>query len=817
MAKVCSRGVARVGLGLIALLALAGGACSESETTRVPRDVATSGPRTLLVGFSKSTSTAKLQAAVGRHGGYLVQRSNALDVALVSFPDETSARAAATALTADRLITSVQENAACGGAGVGPSPLLDPALLRRQWNLPAMGLPPLGWAFLNTAPSVTVAVLDTGVAYEDYDVYRRAPVLAGVTFVPGYDFVNRDDHPNDDHQHGTHVASVIAAARAFRPVAPRVRLMAVKVLDDQNRGSELTLAEGIVYATQHGAKVINMSLAFPPGYIPGRVLNQAVDYAAAHGVVMVAAAGNHGGDVVTYPAAFREVIAVGASKLRSARDLEKRWWSNADRHLEPADYSNLGARIDVLAPGGMVDEDLDGDGQPEAILGQTFEPGHFDRFRYWSAAGTSQAAAEVSGLAALMLDDNPRLKPYDLRALLGETAELRGSGPLDDQLGRGFVEASHALLGNLWERFSRRQRPIFFANVAVTLHDGPGGLKARATVEVLDAKQRPAAKVRVSGSFAGGGISAVEGETNNDGIVRFTVALPATTHITAFQVDAIATKRGSRYGETVDRPRGIIRIGAGSLDLLSQFGRHLMAQGQGVGPSPLLVSYAPSAVGNDPTYRQTLNLLNWSWSLATVPMTVAADEAWYASVFPDTFARRAITSQLGVGPSPLRFTSTSFPVALSTTLNDRLAFLLATYVSGNDADPLADLHAVLGVGASPLIPDLYNSPDWFPGGPGGGNNDDKRDDFIRATDLMWANAMGVGPSPLFDPRLFPVLRPIEFVGLQTLVSSYVPFGLSDEARPVLELPEVLSAAGVTLVTSPASAVGLGSGFSLLPP
>ena len=201
MAKVCSRGVARVGLGLIALLALAGGACSESETTRVPRDVATSGPSTLLVGFAKSTATSKLQAAVARHGGYLVQRADALDVALVSFPDETSARAAATALTADRLITSVQENAACGGAGVGPSPLLDPQLLRRQWNLPAMGLPPLGWAFLNTAPRVTVAVLDTGVAYENYDVYRQAPVLAGVTFVPGYDFVNRDDHPNDDHQH----------------------------------------------------------------------------------------------------------------------------------------------------------------------------------------------------------------------------------------------------------------------------------------------------------------------------------------------------------------------------------------------------------------------------------------------------------------------------------------------------------------------------------------------------------------------------------------------------------------------------------------
>ena len=120
----------------------------------------------------------------------------------------------------------------------------------------------------------------------------------------------------------------------------------------------------------------------------------------------------------------------------------------------------------------------------------------------------------------------------------------------------------------------------------------------------------------------------------------------------------------------------------------------------------------------------------------------------------------------------------------------------------------------MGVGASPLIPDVYNSPDWF---PGGGNNDDKRDDVIRATDLMWASAMGVGPSPLFDPRLFPVLRPIEFVGLQTLVASYVPFGLSDEARPVVELPEVLTAAGVTLVTTPASAVGLGSGFSLLPP
>jgi len=809
MVKVYSRVFARVHLGVLAL-ALGAVACSSGDQTQTNSGDTnpTSGSRTLLVSFPRTTTDAAIEQVLARHQGVLVTRGEFTGAALVRFPDDASAVRAAAQLRHEVLVTGVQQNGTCTGAGVGPSPLLDPALVRRQWNIPAMQLPALWWPFVHTAPSVTVAVLDTGIAYENFERYRLAPVLSGVRFAPGYDFVNDDGHANDDHQHGTHVASVLAAASQFRSVALGVRLMPVKVLDSANRGSELTLAEGIFYATLNGAKVINMSLAFPPGYIPGPVLNEAVDFAASRGVVLVAAAGNHAEDVVTYPAAFREVIAVGASKLHSGKHLSHHLWWNAEKHLDLADYSNHGARLDVIAPGGMVDEDLDGDGQPEAILGQSFELNQPDRFAYFSAAGTSQAAAEVSGLAAVLLDDNPQLDPYTLRAILGEGADLPGGsnlGPLDPTLGRGYVKFSHSVLNNLWQRVTHHKRSIFFANVAVTLHNGATGLRARATVEVVDQERRPAQRVRVSGSFVGGGIAPVAADTNNSGIVIFEVALPATTHITAFQVDAVSTRHGSRYGETVDRPRGFVRIGGGSLDLLSQFGRALLASGAGVGPSPLIVSYSPAGI-NDPTYRPTLNLLNWSWSLATVPIAVAADEVWYTQLFPDSTLRRAISHTFGVGPSPLRFTSASFPIALSTTLDDRMTFFLATYVSGDDANPLHDIQQLLGVGPSPLIPDIFN-----------GGSSDRNESIVRVTSAFWASAMGVGPSPLFDPNLFKGLTVAEFQQIGAVTRSYAPFGLSEIARPVMELPEVLMAAGVTLTPPAATITGLGNGIFRVTP
>ncbi|MEO0601530.1 MAG: S8 family serine peptidase, partial [Myxococcota bacterium] len=216
-----------------------------------------------------------------------------------------------------------------------------------QWHLESAKVP---WLPNFALSNYVVAVLDTGVAYENYadgeHTYTRASTLSGVEFVAPADFVNGDDHANDDHGHGTHIASLIASRGELDGVAAGVALMPVKVLDENNAGTELALVRGIRHAVDHGAHVINMSLSFPLGYVPSPALVAAIEHAHHAGVVMVAASGNVGADLATWPAASRLVIGVGAL----APGLTG---SDADPdYVEEVGYSNLAAGLDVLAPGG---------------------------------------------------------------------------------------------------------------------------------------------------------------------------------------------------------------------------------------------------------------------------------------------------------------------------------------------------------------------------------------------------------------------------------------------------------------------------------
>ncbi|MEO0604160.1 MAG: S8 family serine peptidase, partial [Myxococcota bacterium] len=155
--------------------------------------------------------------------------------------------------------------------------------------------------------NVVVAVLDTGVAYETavrYGVaYTQAPSLASSAIVAPYDFVNDDPHANDDHQHGTHIASIIASNGTLRGTAPGAKLMPIKVLDADNMGHEYSLIEGIWWAIDNGADIINMSLSFGPSYHGSPALRQALDAAAAADILVVAASGNDGLDQISWPAA----------------------------------------------------------------------------------------------------------------------------------------------------------------------------------------------------------------------------------------------------------------------------------------------------------------------------------------------------------------------------------------------------------------------------------------------------------------------------------------------------------------------------------
>jgi len=315
-----------------------------------------------------------------------------------------------------------------------------------QWNLdnPATGGIHMEQAWeLSTGTGVTVAVLDTGIAYEDYDIYQKAPDFAITKFVDGYDFINGDSHANDDNAHGTHVAGTIAQSTnnqiGTAGIAYNATLMPVKVLDANGSGTALSLSEGLHWAAENGAKIINMSLSFGfvnnTAYNPGTTVCDEIKYAYDKGVTLVAAAGNEKKRSVAYPAAYEECIAVGATRY--------------DENLAP--YTNKGTALDLTAPGGDFKVDQNGDGWVDGILQQTFDPNSKDptEFGYWFFEGTSMASPHVAGVAALviasLIDSGGDTNPANVRQILEATAEDHGASGWDTNYGWGIVDAYAAL------------------------------------------------------------------------------------------------------------------------------------------------------------------------------------------------------------------------------------------------------------------------------------------------------------------------------------------------------------------------------------
>ena len=306
----------------------------------------------------------------------------------------------------------------------------DDPLFKHQWHLQAIQIP-AAWA-VSRGAGATVAVLDTGVAYEDRGIYRRAPDLAGTRFTRGWDFVDGDPHPNDvappdggalpaRQSHGTHIAGIIAQTTGngtgAAGVAPKAAIMPIRVLKPDQSGSPVAIARGLRFAADHGADVANLSIT---GSSPNRVLEDAIGYAASRGVTIVAAAGNGGGASVGFPGAYPKVVAVGA----------------VSRDRTRAYYSNYGKALDLVAAGG--------DGPEDGVLQQTLKGGPAS-FCYCFMASTSAAAAQVSGVAALVVASGRATGPVGVRSALLSSARDLGRSGWDPEHGAGLVQASHAV------------------------------------------------------------------------------------------------------------------------------------------------------------------------------------------------------------------------------------------------------------------------------------------------------------------------------------------------------------------------------------
>jgi len=331
-----------------------------------------------LVRFRANVSGSEATRLVAASGATQIGQIDEIGEHVISVPAALQSQVLG-ALERDPRVLSVEQDATDQAAVVPTDPHWTQAWGPRLVNAPS------AWNMTTGTSKTVIAIVDTGVDPNQPDLRGRV--------LKGWDFVGNDARANDDNGHGTAVAGVAAASAnngvGIAGICWHCEILPVKVLNAAGSGTHSNIAAGIVWATDHGADVINLSLAGPT---PSDVIANAVAYARNHGVVVVAAAGNEGSRQRFYPAALPGVISVGAT-------------NSADRLYN---WSNHGTWVKLSAPGC-------------AYTGSTGPI----RWTWW--CGTSFATPVVAGIAALIESERPGISRATLeRTLLHSTVKVRG-------------------------------------------------------------------------------------------------------------------------------------------------------------------------------------------------------------------------------------------------------------------------------------------------------------------------------------------------------------------------------------------------------
>lgn len=283
----------------------------------------------------------------------------------------------------------------------------------KQWGIQKINMEQ-AWDLTQGNNSTIVAVVDSGVDYNHEDLTGK--------IILGYDYINSDADPMDDNGHGTHIAGIIGAltnnSKGIAGINWNTKILAVKALNAAGTGPISVVSDAIVYAADNNASVINLSLG---DYTDYSTLKAAVDYAAAKGCILIAAAGNENTDDLLYPAAYSNVLAVAATDSNDQRSV---WGGSA---------SNYGTWVDISAPGTDI----------YSTWLSTVTP--YTSYHY--SDGTSMASPIIAGVASLLLTVNPTWSYSQVFNRLKETAtNIDSLNPsYVGKLGSGRVDAQYAL------------------------------------------------------------------------------------------------------------------------------------------------------------------------------------------------------------------------------------------------------------------------------------------------------------------------------------------------------------------------------------
>ncbi|HUX06448.1 MAG TPA: S8 family serine peptidase [Acidobacteriota bacterium] len=368
----------------------------------------------LLVKFDASMSEAEQERVAREFGAEVEQLGPYADFVLLRFATAPSPEEIERLAYTRGVVFAERETRYRTATAAMPLQFDDP-LQPLQWAHRMINIRAAHDMNFGSDPGVTVAVLDTGIAYLATDRFPQAPDLAGTIVLTGYDFVSDDVLALDEGDgllgHGTFLAGVIAQSthngRGTAGIAFNASLMPVRIADRRGVARASNLARGIRFAVAGGASLVVLGVAGPD---PSRAVEDALKFAYNSGVPVIAPAGNS--EVVLYPARHPEVLSVGA----------------VDAAGERAYYSPADGPIDIYAPGGDMrpEVDADADGLPDGVIAESFLGREYRQLGPVMMEGTSAAAAHVAGAAALLLSQIGPLPPERLYKAIRSSARKLG-------------------------------------------------------------------------------------------------------------------------------------------------------------------------------------------------------------------------------------------------------------------------------------------------------------------------------------------------------------------------------------------------------